>query len=453
MSYIKSPIFNRIFTDKGTKLVQISADVDVAITTDHSIRGSVGHSFVISTNQIGRGAYGQVYTVNDEFNKKYAVKCCNLNKNGIPTILELSIMASMVHPYLNRALSIHATDNKLYIIQDLAISDLLIYSRNNRANFDQLRDWFYCIAKAVSALHSQNIIHCDIKPSNILLFDGGVVKLSDFSLALVRYTKEETYTHTTCTCPYRPLECLMRTPWDELLDIWSLGCSFYEITYGKHLFVAQEPHDKELRATVEGRINSAKRLANAIIVWAKRKGKSYEVNDLELELFEIDFVEASPCEQFSEDGLINDLILRMLVVNAEFRPSINDVLAHPLFKNKPSVKYDVVNRASLDLSKTEIIEVSDLIKEYNLYVDTTKVKNKEFVTDNEVMRELALSLYSRCNDLKVERELLILGCVWIASKIVLERRLLINKLSYSLEEILLVEREICHNLCFRLHCI
>src|SRR5207237_1380682 len=142
-----------------------------------------------------------VFLARDTKFREFAAKCCEIDsETGIPNILETSIMASMIHPYLNHSLSIETRENKLYIIQELAITDLANYTRIDRKNYrpsiDELRNWCYYLAQALSTLHVQEIIHADIKASNILLYKNKVVRLSDYTLSTKKRTKDEKFKHS-----------------------------------------------------------------------------------------------------------------------------------------------------------------------------------------------------------------------------------------------------------------
>lgn len=203
----------------------------------------IGTRFDVTSTMLGHGSYGDVYLARDEYQKSYAVKCCEITNTGISNILEATIMGSFSHPCLNNALHIQASAKKLYIIQDLAESDLAKHTRRVRGNHQpslaELRQWCFCLSQAVAVLHSRGVIHADIKASNVLLYADGAIRLSDFTLATKKWRKGEKFTKNVCTCTHRPLECLLKQEWDEALDIWSLGCTFYEIAYGVLLFPYQ----------------------------------------------------------------------------------------------------------------------------------------------------------------------------------------------------------------------
>ena len=420
----------------------VNLSKDGTISDDHTILADIGYSFTLTDKILGHGSYGTVYLATDENGKQLAVKCCKIGEVGIPNILEVSIMGSMVHPYLNRALRILASDTTLYIIQELAQTDLAQYTRrekgNHKPNIQELKRWCYCLAEAVSALHTDNIIHADIKANNILLYSDGSIRLSDYTLATKKWNPGDKFTHNVCTCAHRPLECLTRRTWDESLDIWSLGCTFYEIAYGELLFPYQGVLESEHTIKdKESKTRLRHRSINAIIDWSSRGPNpptSFEVTGIPQ--YAIDYIPFTLCDEFKnpEMALFNNMICKMLIVDPSKRPNIDQVLSHPFFAGMNSPLYLSIKRPTNKISISEQARVHRYIQRY---------------TNNEIIQGLALNIYCRCNDLQnISEHVRAAVCTWISSKIVVGEP---PKISLPLNQILSTEREICHNLLFRLH--
>jgi len=109
-------------------------------------------------------------------------------------------------------------------------------------------DWFKpaevkCLIKqlleAVYYLHRNNILHRDIKASNLLLNNHGILKLADFGLArpICELThRNGKYTNNVITRWYRPPEILMgEEEYGQEVDMWSVGCIFAELLNKKPL--------------------------------------------------------------------------------------------------------------------------------------------------------------------------------------------------------------------------
>lgn len=447
--------FNKIKRNSDMEAPKSLPNKNITTGTDRDFTNKVGNTFVISETLLGHGSYGDVFLATDETGKKVAVKCCKMDSSGIPNILETSIMSSMVHPHINRSLRIQASNTKLYIIQELAQTDLAEYTRRGKGDhkptISELRYWCFCIAQAVDALHKENIIHADIKASNVLLYKDGSVRLTDFTLSTKKWDTREKFTHNVCTCTHRPLECFLRRPWDESLDIWSLGCTFYEIAYGEHLFPYQGNCDKDIikdnqisSDEARKRVKDAKtrlrnRSINAIIDWSSRGPNpptSYEI--IGVTQYPIDFLPFVLCSDYKnpEMSVFNDLLCQMLIVDPSRRPTIGEVLSHPFFIDMKSPIYLSIKRPVNTISLGEQARVSRYIENY---------------TSNPKIQSLALILYRRCNNLThISEHIKAVACTWISSKLIVGYP---PKVSLPPHQLLSTERDICHNLEFMLHVI
>jgi len=350
-------------------------------------------NYVISGNLLGRGAYSNVYPVDG---KPYAIKICKMDKeHGIPHLLELSIMTTISHPYLNKAISIYANFDNLYIIQDLAISDLARYTRSNKIELNRIKFWCKCLISAISTLHNNNIIHADIKANNVLLFADDLIKLADFTLAVKKRYKNEQFTHNTCTATHRPLEVFKEQLWNESVDIWSLGCTLYEITYGELLFSYQEHDDREKRKKLY--INNI---------------KNFNPNNVKLN------------PEFNE---LNDLIFSMLIIDHKNRPTIKMLSKCNFLKTS----YKLIKCKLRKLSAEEKIQF---------------INDIQFISEKYIIK-LALDIYSRLPKVNDEK-LTAITCAWIAHKLIYD--IPPDVCSNMTQLILEKEIEICHNMNFYL---
>ena len=110
-------------------------------------------------------------------------------------------------------------------------------------------------------LHSRNIIHGDIKLSNVLMKDNDVL-LSDFSLSVLSFHENyRIYNNETYSYHYRPPEVNSGRGYTFKADVWALGCTFYELLYNEPFVISnstianlkyaynklQNEEDKDLR--------------------------------------------------------------------------------------------------------------------------------------------------------------------------------------------------------------
>ena len=90
--------------------------------------------------------------------------------------------------------------------------------------------------------HLNNILHRDIKGSNLLIDNQGVLKLADFGLARpCALENSKTLTNRVITLWYRPPELLLGTQtYGPAVDMWSAGCIFAELLYGKPILPVRD---------------------------------------------------------------------------------------------------------------------------------------------------------------------------------------------------------------------
>ncbi len=93
------------------------------------------------------------------------------------------------------------------------------------------------IAQGLEAAHARHIVHRDVKPSNVLITNQGLVKIVDFGLARVVTSASMTQTASTAgTVGYMSPEQTLGKPFDHRTDIWALGVILSEMLAGQNPF-------------------------------------------------------------------------------------------------------------------------------------------------------------------------------------------------------------------------
>jgi serine/threonine-protein kinase len=98
------------------------------------------------------------------------------------------------------------------------------------------------VVRALEVAHRNHVVHRDIKPQNIMLSKGGVVKLMDFGIA--RDEKLDTLTKTGSvvgTPSYMAPEIVKGKPADERSDVYAVGAVLYELLSGRRLMAHATP--------------------------------------------------------------------------------------------------------------------------------------------------------------------------------------------------------------------
>src|SRR5258708_15243101 len=124
------------------------------------------------------------------------------------------------------------------------------------------------IADGLSAAHQLGIFHRDLKPQNVMLTDGGLVKILDFGLARRLNLDEadfdpskptvartasvaETYTARGGTIRYMAPEQFVTGQSSVQSDIWALGVLLYELTSGRHPFARPDAEDFQIIRSIQ----------------------------------------------------------------------------------------------------------------------------------------------------------------------------------------------------------
>lgn len=261
---------------------------------------------------VGRGSYGVVKkTLLD--GQLVAVK--QIHKQYFNP-LEASIMTTYNCALLNRALHIEFDDKGIYLIyQELAVSDLKEKIRAGHIPESTKKTWMIDICEALLFLRKENIIHCDIKPSNVLVYEDNTVKLSDFGCStLIGIEKTGTRSDVCGTLSYTAPEVLTGGDVSHMADIWSLGCLFYELMTGSKL----------IRITSED--NRSKLLAlRSIQHWRRQNGD---------EVTTCTSRSSTSCLPitFLLSGSGADLIHRMLRYDPHTRATLTSIMSHMWFR-------------------------------------------------------------------------------------------------------------------------
>ncbi len=197
--------------------------------------------------KIGEGGMADIYLARDlRLKRKVALKVLHSQLASEPQILtrfirEAQSAARLIHPNIVNVYDIENTDECHYIVMEyIKASNLkdVIY-QNAPLNRDTCFSYFRQIAGAVQYAHDNGIIHRDLKPQNVLVDDGGVVKVTDFGIARAITSSSLTQTGSMMgSVQYFSPEQAQGKPVDRTTDIYSLGIILFECLTGRLPFEA-----------------------------------------------------------------------------------------------------------------------------------------------------------------------------------------------------------------------
>lgn len=206
-------------------------------------------------DKIGQGSYGVVYRVRRKVSRDIvAIKRVKLNSHmnigideGVPSssLREIAALKNLKHPNILNLHEIVHTGTSLYLVFEYLDSDLKKTLEQTKSGLPEkvAKNFLFQLLKAISYCHSRRILHRDLKLQNLLVNKDGTIKLADFGLARSVSLPLRVYSKEVVTLWYRAPEILLgSTYYGPPIDIWSLGCIFYEMLTKKVLF----PGDSEI---------------------------------------------------------------------------------------------------------------------------------------------------------------------------------------------------------------
>ncbi|XP_023314155.1 serine/threonine-protein kinase fused isoform X2 [Trichogramma pretiosum] len=139
----------------------------------------------------------------------------------------------MHHPNIIQMFDSFETDKQMVIVTEYVERELyVILKTNGRLSEVYSQAIAGDMVSALNYLHSNRIVHRDMKPQNVLMSIDGVAKLCDFGFARMMNVDTHVLTSVKGTPLYMAPELIDELPYDHTVDIWSLGCIVYELVCG-----------------------------------------------------------------------------------------------------------------------------------------------------------------------------------------------------------------------------
>ncbi|XP_031558432.1 MAPK/MAK/MRK overlapping kinase-like [Actinia tenebrosa] len=200
----------------------------------------------------GEGTFSEVLKVQDIRNGTYfACKKIKQRYDSIEQVNNLREIQAMrrLSPNLNvvelKEIIFDKKNGTLALICELMDMNLyeLIRGRRHYLSESKVKNYMYQLCKSIDHMHRNGIFHRDIKPENILIKDD-VLKLADFGSCRSVYSKQP-YTEYISTRWYRAPECLLTDGYyNHKMDLWGVGCVFFEVMSLHPLFPGSNEVDQ-----------------------------------------------------------------------------------------------------------------------------------------------------------------------------------------------------------------
>ncbi|XP_062195630.1 probable serine/threonine-protein kinase At1g54610 [Phragmites australis] len=195
-------------------------------------------------DKIGQGTYSNVYRARDLEKEKIValkkVRFDNLEPESVKFMArEILILRRLDHPNVIKleGLVTSRMSCSLYLVFEYMEHDLAGLASFPGVKFteSQVKCYMQQLLRGLEHCHSRHILHRDIKGSNLLIDNRGILKIADFGLASF-FDPEQRHplTSRVVTLWYRPPELLLgATNYGVAVDLWSTGCILAELYAGK----------------------------------------------------------------------------------------------------------------------------------------------------------------------------------------------------------------------------
>ncbi|CAD8174569.1 unnamed protein product [Paramecium pentaurelia] len=307
---------------------------------------------------LGQGAFGRVVLgMNRISGQIMAVKQVfikNGDENKVQSIQrEIEILSKLQHPYIVRYYGSERKKDQLNIFLEFVSggSVLTMIKRFGKFKESLIKVYLKQILLGLQYLHSQGVIHRDIKGANILINQNGQVKLADFGSGKQLSEIKQEIVGSLCGTPnFMAPEVINQQQYGKKADIWSLGCTMIEMATGHPPF--------------------------------------FEVKNIYTIMVKISkLTEMIPIPEELKSEQAKDFLKRCLQLNPEDRWETEDLLQHPFLVSKEQ-RYSGINSAQEKknsfITDDQLFQLhSELIPKQNQKLQFSFQLDDESQTQNE----------------------------------------------------------------------
>nr|XP_046252284.1 cyclin-dependent kinase 17-like isoform X4 [Scatophagus argus] len=297
----------------------------------------------IKLDKLGEGTYATVFKGRSKLTDNLvALKEIRLeHEEGAPctAIREVSLLKDLKHANIVTLHDIIHTDKCLTLVFEYLEKDLKQYMDDcgSIMSVHNVKIFLFQLLRGLAYCHRRKVLHRDLKPQNLLINEKGELKLADFGLARAKSVPTKTYSNEVVTLWYRPPDVLLgSTEYSTPIDMWGVGCIFYEMITGRPLFPG---------STVEDELHLIFRILGTPTeetwpgITTCEEFKTYSFPQYQAE----PLVNHAP--RIDNDG--HDLLSVLLQFEAKKRVSAEDALRHSYFRSLGEQVQTLADTASI----------------------------------------------------------------------------------------------------------
>ena len=341
-------------------------------------------NFYLYGRKIGQGAFGKVNLgLNVLTGRVVAIKSFKKRteekfKTNMKKILyETNLMKKLNHPNITKILEVfHDEGYMLIIMEYINGGNLFSFVKKRRKLSEKIAKFlFRQIILGIKYIHSQNIVHRDIKLENIIIDLNNHIKICDFGIGKILKSSEELLYDKCGTPMYMAPEIILSNKKNGYkgfpVDIWASGITLYIMLTGSLPFKINNKNKDEL---------------------SLNKIKNKDNSNLQFQIINFNLKKIS----FISDEA-NNLLKGLLLKNPEKRLTCDEILNHPWLKiindNSDNNKYHLFTKAEMTIMSKTYIDyrkgsLEDLRENFtitNLINENININEKNITTKSSIL--------------------------------------------------------------------
>jgi serine/threonine-protein kinase len=212
-------------------------------------------------SSLGSGGFGMVYLADDTWlDKRVAIKVPHKQLDMNEMLKEARLLAALNHPNIVSILTAGKEEDHFFIVMEYVAGETLEQriAREGPLDLPLALDFTCQMCNGVDHAHKSNILHRDLRPGNMLISEGGVLKVSDFGTS--RFLEIAAHGTTVIGSPPYMAPEQFQGKAVFASDVYSIGVTMYEMLTGVLPYNTPSPAD--LDRLMRGELVTPPRLKN-----------------------------------------------------------------------------------------------------------------------------------------------------------------------------------------------